>query len=46
MNDWTIYHPILLQRPIVAGGARALIARPPKKVHGLMDRPATASRGA
>lgn len=31
-------HPILLQRPIVIAGRRALIARPPERVHEFFDQ--------
>ena len=31
-------HPILLQRPIVMGGQGAVVARPPERVHELLDR--------
>ncbi len=31
-------HPILLQRPIVVTGNRALIARPPERVHELLKQ--------
>ena len=30
-------HPILLQRPIVIAGHRIVIARPPERVHGLLQ---------
>lgn len=33
-------HPILIQRPIVVRGARALIARPPERVDEIMGPPA------
>jgi len=32
-------HPILLERPILVVGGRAVIARPPEKVFELLDRP-------
>ena len=34
--DAIVEHPILLQRPIVVSGDRALIARPPEKVEELL----------
>ena len=30
-------HPILMQRPVVRGGARAVMARPPERVAELLD---------
>ncbi len=30
-------HPRLMQRPIVVHGSRAVVARPPEKVLGLLD---------
>jgi arsenate reductase len=30
-------HPVLMQRPVVIRGSRAVIARPPEKVLPLLD---------
>ena len=35
-----VEHPILIQRPIVARGGRALIARPPERVEEILGDPA------
>lgn len=35
--DALLAHPILIERPIVIRGARAVIARPPEKVFELLD---------
>lgn len=35
--DWICENPILIQRPVVVAGSRAVIARPPERVLDLMD---------
>lgn len=37
--DWMVAHPILIQRPIVVRGDRAVVARPPVRVEEIMDDP-------
>lgn len=37
--DAMVAHPILIQRPIVILGDRAVVARPPERVLGLLDAP-------
>lgn len=39
--DAMLEHPILIERPIVIRGDRAVIARPPEKLLALFDEPAT-----
>ena len=34
--DAMVAHPILMERPIIVDGARALVARPPERVHDLL----------
>jgi len=34
--DAMVEHPILIERPIVILGERAMVARPPEKVHELL----------
>lgn len=36
--DALVAHPILIERPVVVCGARAVIGRPPEKVLDLLDR--------
>lgn len=35
--DALVAHPILIERPIVVRGERAVVARPPERVLGLLD---------
>jgi arsenate reductase (glutaredoxin) len=35
--DAMVAHPILIQRPIVVRGERAIVARPPDKLHAFLD---------
>ena len=35
--DLLLQHPVLMQRPVVIRGNRAVIARPPEKVLSLLD---------
>ena len=35
--DALVRHPILIERPIVVRGERAVIGRPPENVHALLD---------
>ncbi|GJL82866.1 MAG: arsenate reductase [marine bacterium B5-7] len=35
--DAMVSHPILIERPIVVAGSRAIIGRPPEKVLDLLD---------
>jgi arsenate reductase len=37
--DAMVAHPILIQRPIVIHGDRAIVARPPERLLELLDRP-------
>ncbi|MCM8627615.1 arsenate reductase (glutaredoxin) [Accumulibacter sp.] len=38
--DALVAHPILIERPIVVRGNRAVVGRPPEKVLELLDAPA------
>lgn len=40
-DDWLdamLRHPVLIERPIVVSGERAVVARPPEKVQELFER--------
>ena len=37
--DAMVAHPILIQRPIVVSGDRAVVARPPERLLTLFDQP-------
>ena len=39
--DAMVAHPILIQRPIVIHGDRAVVARPPERLLALFDEPAS-----